>query len=89
MEKFGQMARFGFIHLVATNLSVWFRMVIWDSAHEWVHFVHLHAQPDRPLQYGGTPSPSALRLQGEFEEFCRFRGCAPLSAGHKDVEYDY
>ncbi|XP_043199848.1 proton channel OtopLc-like isoform X2 [Amphibalanus amphitrite] len=64
VEKFGQMARFGFIHLVATNLSVWFRMVIWDSAHEWVHFVHLHAQPDRPLQYGGTPSPSALRLQG-------------------------
>ena len=66
VEKFGQMARFGFIHLVATNLSVWFRMVIWDSAHEWVHFVHLHAQPDRPLQYGGTPSPSALQLQGEF-----------------------
>ncbi|XP_037087799.1 proton channel OtopLc-like [Pollicipes pollicipes] len=64
VEKFGQMARFGFMHLVATNLSVWFRMVIWDSAHEWVHFVHLHAQPDRPLQYGGTPSPSALRLQG-------------------------
>ncbi|XP_023321227.1 uncharacterized protein LOC111695966 [Eurytemora carolleeae] len=40
VEKFGLLARFGFIHLVATNLSLWVRTIIWESASEWVHHVY-------------------------------------------------
>lgn len=32
VEKFGQVARFGFMHLVATNVAIWIRMVVWESA---------------------------------------------------------
>ncbi|KAG8035460.1 hypothetical protein G9C98_006906 [Cotesia typhae] len=41
VERFGLAARFGFIHLAATNIAVWARLVIWDSALEWTYFVHL------------------------------------------------
>ncbi|RXG53097.1 hypothetical protein Avbf_16149, partial [Armadillidium vulgare] len=34
VEKFGQIARFGFMHLVATNLALWVRMVVWESAND-------------------------------------------------------
>ena len=40
VEKFGMFARFGFMHLVATNLSLWIRTVIWESANEWIHHIH-------------------------------------------------
>nr|XP_027217321.1 proton channel OtopLc-like [Penaeus vannamei] len=30
VEKFGQVARFGFMHLVATNVAIWIRMVVWS-----------------------------------------------------------
>ncbi|XP_068245679.1 uncharacterized protein DDB_G0284459-like [Palaemon carinicauda] len=36
VEKFGQVARFGFMHLVATNIAIWIRMVVWDSAIVWI-----------------------------------------------------
>jgi hypothetical protein len=35
--------RFGFIHLVATNLSLWVRTIIWESASEWIHHVYAHS----------------------------------------------
>ena len=28
------------MHLVATNLSLWIRTVIWESANEWIHHIH-------------------------------------------------
>ncbi|XP_063853521.1 proton channel OtopLc-like, partial [Scylla paramamosain] len=36
VERFGQVARFGFMHLVATNLAVWVRAVVWDAATVWM-----------------------------------------------------
>ncbi|XP_075235072.1 proton channel OtopLc-like [Lycorma delicatula] len=41
VEKFGLVARFGFMHLAATNLALWARLVIWESGMEWTYFVHL------------------------------------------------
>ena len=40
VERFGLMARFGFMHLVATNLSLWVRTIIWESANEWMHHIY-------------------------------------------------
>lgn len=37
VEKFGQIARFAFMHLVSTNLAIWVRMVVWESANDWIH----------------------------------------------------
>ncbi|XP_031783325.1 proton channel OtopLc isoform X2 [Nasonia vitripennis] len=41
VERFGLAARFGFTHLAATNIAVWARLVIWDSAQEWTYYVHV------------------------------------------------
>lgn len=63
VEKFGTLARFGLIHLMATNLSVWFRIIIWDSAHDWIHFARAYlARTARG--FGGSNDPLALKLQG-------------------------
>ena len=34
------LARFGFMHLMATNVSLWVRTVVWESANEWLHYLH-------------------------------------------------
>ncbi|XP_043266933.1 proton channel OtopLc-like [Venturia canescens] len=57
VERFGLAARFGFTHLAATNIAVWARLVIWDSAQEWTYFVHL-------AQRGPGTSSSPLNLRG-------------------------
>ncbi|XP_024943407.1 uncharacterized protein LOC107270275 isoform X2 [Cephus cinctus] len=57
VERFGLAARFGFIHLAATNIAVWARLVVWDSAQEWTYFVHL-------AQRGPHTSSSPLNLRG-------------------------
>lgn len=41
VERFGLVARFGFMHLAATNLALWARLVVWESGNEWTYFVHL------------------------------------------------
>ena len=64
MERFGLAARFGFIHLTATNIAVWVRLVIWDSAQEWTYFVHL-------AQRGLHNSASPLNLRGFPESLTR------------------
>ncbi|XP_043256036.1 proton channel OtopLc-like [Colletes gigas] len=64
VERFGLAARFGFIHLAATNIAVWIRMVIWDSAQEWTYFVHL-------AQRGLHNSASPLNLRGFPESLIR------------------
>lgn len=52
------------MHLAATNLALWVRLVVWESGNEWTYFVHL-------LQNGGTTSssrssevPTPLQLRG-------------------------
>ena len=62
VERFGLFARFGFIHLVATNLCLWIRIVIWESANEWIHHVYTESInsfsrdviriPDSPIAIG-------------------------------------
>ncbi len=42
VERFGLVARFGFMHLVATNLALWVRTIIWESANEWIHHIYRH-----------------------------------------------
>ncbi|XP_015431948.1 PREDICTED: uncharacterized protein LOC107188207 [Dufourea novaeangliae] len=64
VERFGLAARFGFIHLAATNIAVWIRMVIWDSAQEWTYFVHL-------AQRGLHNAASPLNLRGFPESLIR------------------
>ncbi|XP_043516746.1 proton channel OtopLc-like [Frieseomelitta varia] len=64
VERFGLAARFGFIHLTATNIAVWVRLVIWDSAQEWTYFVHL-------AQRGLPNSASPLNLRGFPESLIR------------------
>ncbi|KOX76837.1 Otopetrin-1 [Melipona quadrifasciata] len=64
VERFGLAARFGFIHLTATNIAVWVRLVIWDSAQEWTYFVHL-------AQRGLHNSASPLNLRGFPESLIR------------------
>ncbi|XP_015180812.1 PREDICTED: otopetrin-1-like isoform X2 [Polistes dominula] len=57
VERFGLAARFGFTHLAATNIAVWVRLVIWDSAQEWTYFVYL-------AERGPHTSASTLNLRG-------------------------
>ncbi|XP_014230923.1 otopetrin-1-like [Trichogramma pretiosum] len=64
VEKFGLAARFGFTHLAATNIAVWVRLVIWDSAQEWTYFVHV-------AQRGPLTSSSTLNLRGFPESLTR------------------
>ena len=28
------------MHLVATNLALWVRTIIWESANEWIHHIY-------------------------------------------------
>ncbi|XP_043493212.1 proton channel OtopLc-like [Polistes fuscatus] len=58
VERFGLAARFGFTHLAATNIAVWVRLVIWDSAQEWTYFVYLAQRGPQ------TSAASTLNLRG-------------------------
>ena len=60
------------MHLVATNLALWVRTVIWESANEWIH--HVYSQsiaqvglagdvirvPDSPIAIGNRRSDDFL-----------------------------
>lgn len=59
MEKFGLAARFGFMHLAATNLALWIRAVIWESGNEWTHYIYL-LQKDASHE-SDVPTPLHLR----------------------------
>lgn len=58
VEKFGLLARFGFMHLIATNVSLWVRTVVWESANEWLHYLH-HQQLHQ--HHHSTGGPIALQ----------------------------
>ena len=59
VERFGLFARFGFIHLVATNLALWVRTVVWESANEWIH--HVYTESINGLNNGVISVPDAFR----------------------------
>ncbi|XP_039294561.1 proton channel OtopLc-like [Nilaparvata lugens] len=74
VEKFGLVARFGFMHLAATNLALWARLVIWESGMEWTYFVHLaqtvnsvtgqHGVTSRSSSPFDAGIPTPLQLKG-------------------------
>ncbi|XP_017875199.1 proton channel OtopLc-like [Ceratina calcarata] len=82
VERFGLAARFGFIHLAATNIAIWIRLVIWDSAQEWTYFVHL-------AQRGLHNSASPLNLRGFPESLIRHKDSIDHSAVEKEVVVPY
>ncbi|XP_046395330.1 proton channel OtopLc-like [Ischnura elegans] len=41
VERFGLAARFGFMHLVGTNLALWVRLIVWETGLEWTYYLHL------------------------------------------------
>lgn len=66
VERFGLAARFGFMHLAATNIALWVRLIIWESGIEWIYFIHL-AQTSNIIGMpastyeSGIPTPLQLR----------------------------
>lgn len=63
VEKFGQVARFGFMHLVATNIAIWIRMVVWESANDWIKVNYKEVPLDEVPPYAGH----VLRLYDCFQ----------------------
>ena len=60
------------MHLVATNLALWVRTIIWESANEWIHHLYKNrGQTQASLGAGdvfstplGIDGPLALGLRG-------------------------
>ncbi|XP_042873666.1 uncharacterized protein LOC122254176 isoform X2 [Penaeus japonicus] len=63
VEKFGQVARFGFMHLVATNVAIWIRMVVWESATDSIEVMY----SDMPLAEVPPHAEQVLRLYSCFQ----------------------
>jgi len=69
VERFGLAARFGFMHLAATNIALWVRLIVWESGTEWVYSIHQAQQRGRsttsflpsPLELKGFPRAEALK----------------------------
>lgn len=79
------------MHLAATNLALWIRLVIWESGNEWTYFVYL-AQTG--LQ--GTPNsvhgpsaalareiPTPLQLRGFPRSMTMARAARDITFGQK------
>ncbi|XP_026274408.1 proton channel OtopLc-like isoform X3 [Frankliniella occidentalis] len=66
VERFGLAARFGFMHLAATNLALWIRLVVWESGNEWTYFVYLAQSDGYSYSYDGRADhvPTPLQLRG-------------------------
>lgn len=66
VERFGLAARFGFMHLAATNLALWIRLVVWESGNEWTYFVYLAQSDGYSFNYDGRADhvPTPLQLRG-------------------------
>ncbi|XP_054261038.1 proton channel OtopLc-like isoform X2 [Macrosteles quadrilineatus] len=96
VERFGLVARFGFMHLAATNLALWARLVIWESGNEWTYFVYLaqtagvvprassyDASVPTPLQLKGFPR--SVTDSARFQRDLRHVGNATASAWNSPV----
>lgn len=75
VERFGLAARFGFMHLAATNIALWVRLVIWESGIEWIYFVHLAQTSSAGMSAASYESgvPTPLQLRG-FPRFIAAHG---------------
>ena len=78
--------RFGFMHLVATNLALWVRTVIWESANEWIH--HVYSQSIAKVGLGGDvirvpDTPVAIGNRRSDDLFFRDRSIGDIG------NYDY
>ncbi|XP_065345188.1 proton channel OtopLc-like isoform X2 [Cloeon dipterum] len=88
VERFGLAARFGFMHLAATNVALWVRLIVWESGTEWVYSIHQAQQRGRsatsflpsPLELKGFPRAEALR--GWTKNATHLTAFAPVSADH-------
>ena len=82
MERFGLMARFGFMHLVATNLCLWIRTIIWESANEWIHHIYRQKMAATSTPFLGPYAPEVastpLTLEG-----------GPIALGLRSSESGY
>lgn len=66
MEKFGLVARFGFMHLAATNIALWIKLIILETGLEWIYFVYLAQNNVIPgiSSNSETDIPTPLQLKG-------------------------
>ena len=82
VERFGLMARFGFMHLVATNLCLWIRTIIWESANEWIHHIYRQKMAATSTPFLGPYAPEVastpLTLEG-----------GPIALGLRSSESGY
>lgn len=66
VERFGLVARFGFMHLAATNIALWIKLIIMETGLEYIYFVYL-AQSNILHNLGAnydTDIPTPLQLRG-------------------------
>ena len=49
------------MHLIATNVSLWIRTVVWESANEWLHYLHHQQQLHHGAGGAGAVGPVAQR----------------------------
>ncbi|XP_063232672.1 proton channel OtopLc-like isoform X3 [Bacillus rossius redtenbacheri] len=96
VERFGLAARFGFMHLAATNLALWVRLVVWESGNEWTYFVHLAQSAllggarlassiPTPLELRGFPRSVVSRQRRDLafaSNYTLRRGYQPVSQHH-------
>ena len=53
------LARFGFMHLVATNVALWGRLIIWESANDWFNTTfELQGVVDSPIAFSLAQGPA-------------------------------
>ncbi|XP_059480652.1 proton channel OtopLc-like isoform X2 [Neocloeon triangulifer] len=89
VERFGLAARFGFMHLAATNVALWVRLIVWESGTEWIYSIHQAQQRGRsttsflpsPLELKGFPRAEALRT-GWTKNASHLAAFSPVSADH-------
>lgn len=95
VEKFGLAARFGFMHLAATNLALWVRLIVWESGNEWTYFVYLSQSSGvrggvsnnipTPLQLRGFPRSVVTRHQRDLTfstNVSSYHSYRPISDSH-------
>ncbi|XP_050535741.1 proton channel OtopLc-like isoform X2 [Daktulosphaira vitifoliae] len=92
VERFGLVARFGFMHLAATNIALWMRLIIWESGIEWVYFIHLAQTSEMSISATSFDSgiPTPLKLRG-FPNFIssRYTRDLKLDTHTKGMFIDY
>lgn len=70
------------MHLAATNIALWVRLVIWESGIEWIYFIHLAQTSNIGISASSFDSgiPTPLQLRG-FPKFITSRHTRDLRTG--------